>query len=89
MRQKDEEVFGYQRLLSANERDMQNLREVENALKLELSRAMTSRMAVEESLQEARQRQSADQILLKVRETEIETLAREVKLVKGQIEAMQ
>lgn len=50
MRQKDEEVFGYQRLLSANERDMQNFREVENALKLELQRAMTSRMAVEESL---------------------------------------
>jgi hypothetical protein len=36
-----------------------------------------------------RQKSSADQILLKVRENEIENLAREIKSIKASIETMQ
>lgn len=41
-------------------RDVQNMKDIENGLKLEIKREVASRMAIEEQMQEMRQRGMAD-----------------------------
>jgi hypothetical protein len=67
-------------------RDVQNMKDIENGLKLEIKREQASRIAIEEQLQEMRQRAMADQIMVRLRENEIETIHRELKLLKGTFE---
>ena len=71
------------------ERDIRNMREVEKSLRMEVERAGKERMALEEQLQEARQRAIADQIVIRLRENEVENGARENKTLRGAVEIMQ
>lgn len=71
------------------ERDLQNLREVEKSLKSDLERGRKERVALEEQMHEARQRAVADQIMVRVREGEVEAMTREAKTLRGVIENMQ
>lgn len=89
LRMREEEVFQQQREVQGMARDVQNMKEIENGLKLEIKREVASKMAIEEQMQEMRQRGMADQIMVRLRENEIETINRELKLVKGSFETQQ
>ena len=65
------------------------MREIEAGLRLELQRGAASRAAAEEALHELRQRATAEQIMVRVREGELETVAREYKALKGAADALQ
>jgi hypothetical protein len=54
LRAKEEEVFQGERERQAMERDLQNIREVERAARMEAERARKDRVATEEQVQEAR-----------------------------------
>jgi predicted nucleic acid-binding Zn-ribbon protein len=65
------------------------MRETEKSLQMEIDRGNKDRVALEEQIQEARQRSVGDQILIRLRENEIETLSRELKTIKGAFEGIQ
>jgi chromosome segregation ATPase len=89
IRQKEEELFAAGRAAGGLERDLLNMRDHENGLRLEGQRLVQQRLAVEEQMQELRQRANADQIMLRLREGEAENLHRENKAVKGSMETLQ
>jgi predicted nucleic acid-binding Zn-ribbon protein len=65
------------------------MRETEKSLQMEIDRGNKDRVALEEQMQDARQRAVGDQILIRLRENEIETLSREFKTIKGAFEGIQ
>ncbi len=56
LREREEDVFTTRQEVLALERDLQNMKEGEKALRLELQRGEAARAAVEEQVQELRQR---------------------------------
>jgi hypothetical protein len=64
------------------------MRETEKSLRMEIERGAKDRLALEEQLQESRQRSVADQIMVRLRENEVETFTREFKTLKGAFETM-
>lgn len=89
LREREEELFEARRVAAARERDAENMCDTENGLKMEIQRAASARQALEEQIQELRQRTVADQIMVRLRENEGEGMSREIKSMKGVIEGLQ
>ncbi len=60
LRNKEEEAYQAERDRQAIERDVRNMRETEKSLHMEIERGNKDRVALEEQMQEARQRAVGD-----------------------------